>query len=57
MKENKTFSHGGLLALAKACCLPVTGVEMWVDHVPGILSRRNAKSAKQSAQKAMQGGY
>ena len=51
-KKNAIFTNEELLALAKNCCLPVTDVHMWVEHVNDIVSRRKARAAELSRKKA-----
>lgn len=53
-KENATFTNEELLAMADNCCLPVTDVHMWVEHVNDIVSRRKARAAERSRKQATQ---
>ena len=39
--------------MADNCCLPVTNVHMWVEHV-NIVSRQKARAAECSCKKATQ---
>ena len=56
-KKNAIFTNKGLLALVENCCLPVTDVCIWVEHVNDIVSRRkklqSAPATKQPSKKVI----